>query len=243
MCESESETQKQVNVCINENDLNYKNSSDNELDFQYLEVFNNKVKVGSDLNDKQKLELKQLLEKLPKLLSFNDEIVGRIKSNEYKINLKPYAMPLHSSPSRVSFEQTSRYPKDHKLVDYTNIKLSEVMEFESELNAVYLLGDNNLQSMHENGSNEKSVAHTFHLYDSNSKLKNDNLTVSYLQMHVNNLKHIIIKQLKDSVKQSTTYSTILMISKIQILRIFWEFISLKMASYASYLLDLMVFII
>jgi hypothetical protein len=40
--------------------------------------------------------------------------------------------------------------------------------------------------MYENGSHEKSGSHTIHLNDSNSKPKNDNLTVSYLQIHANN---------------------------------------------------------
>jgi hypothetical protein len=55
--------------------------------------------------------------------------------------------------------------------------------------------------MHENGSYEKSVTHNIHLYDSNTKLKNDNLTVSYLKMYGNNnLKHIIIEQLDSECK-------------------------------------------
>jgi hypothetical protein len=106
---------------MNEDNLNYKNSSDNELDFQYLEVFDSKVKVGSDLNDKQKLELKQLLEKFPKLLSFNDEMVGRIKNYEYKISLKPNAMPIHCSPSRVSFEQMQLIDNEIKALESKGI--------------------------------------------------------------------------------------------------------------------------
>jgi hypothetical protein len=103
------------------NATNYKNSIDNEIDEQFIQVFSHNVRVGPHLNDEQKDKSKHLLEQFPDLLYFDDTKVGRIKNYEYKINVKPNANPVHCSPSRVSFEQMQIIDKEIEMLESKGI--------------------------------------------------------------------------------------------------------------------------
>ena len=83
---------------------NYKDRTENQIGYDFIELRDGKVKCGPHLTNEQKIELRQLLLKYPDLLSFDETKVGRIKNYEYHLNVKPNHNPVRQGPPRTSFE-------------------------------------------------------------------------------------------------------------------------------------------
>jgi hypothetical protein len=72
---------------------------ENGIEYEEMFIFNNTVKIGSELSDAQVEELKKILEKFPELFAFNDERIGRIRGYEHKIETTT-ENPIYCTPAR-----------------------------------------------------------------------------------------------------------------------------------------------
>ena len=87
-----------------DSEINYKFETEKEFETSSIILMNGSVICGPHLTKEQKSELKELLEKFPNVLTFDENKVGQIKNYQYKLIVNQNANPVRHSPARTSFE-------------------------------------------------------------------------------------------------------------------------------------------